>query len=215
VFGQLAGISTDSLPQPLFYLAGITAWNYFADCLNKTSTVFRDNIHIFGKVYFPRIIMPLSIIISNLMKFTIQMLLFFVVYFYYFFSGGIGFFDEKILLFPIFVAFMGMQGLGLGMIVSALTTKYRDLIFLLTFGVQLLMYTTTVIYPLSSLSGTMYNVVALNPMTYIIEGIRASLLNTGILDTSTFLFSGGTSVIILFLGIFIFNSVEKTFVDTI
>lgn len=215
IFGRLAGISTDGLPQPLFYIAGITAWNYFADCLNKTSTVFRDNAAIFGKVYFPRIVMPLSIVLSNLLRFGIQMVLFVIIYLYYQFIGTPLVIDFHVLLFPVFVLFMAMQGLGLGMIVSALTTKYRDLIFLLTFGVQLLMYATTVIYPLSSLSGKLYFWISINPMTYIIEGIRRSLLGTGVFDLSTFIYAFISSSIILILGLLIFNKVEKSFVDTI
>ncbi|MDI1323083.1 MAG: ABC transporter permease [Algoriphagus sp.] len=215
IFGRLAGISTDGLPQPLFYIAGITAWNYFADCLNKTSTVFRDNAAIFGKVYFPRIVMPLSIVLSNLLRFGIQMVLFLIIYLYYQFIGTPLTIDYHLLLFPVFVLFMAMQGLGLGMIVSALTTKYRDLIFLLTFGVQLLMYATTVIYPLSSLSGKLYFWISINPMTYIIEGIRRSLLGTGVFDLHTFFYALFSSSIILIFGLLIFNKVEKSFVDTI
>lgn len=215
IFGNLAGLSTDGLPQPLFYLAGITSWNYFADCLNKTSTVFRDNSAIFGKVYFPRIVMPLSIVISNLLRFGIQMLLFLTVLLYYVFTGLTIAVDFHLLLFPVFILAMAMQGLGLGMIVSALTTKYRDLAFLLTFGVQLLMYATTVIYPLSSLSGKLYYLVALNPMTFVIEGIRKSLLGVGMLDGYTFAYTLISSSLILLFGLLIFNKVEKDFVDTI
>ena len=215
IFGNLAGLSTDGLPQPLFYLAGITSWNYFADCLNKTSTVFRDNSAIFGKVYFPRIIMPFSIVLSNLLRFGIQMILFLVVLSYYLFTGLTIAVDFHLLLFPVFVAAMAMQGLGLGMLVSALTTKYRDLVFLLTFGVQLLMYATTVIYPLSSLSGKLYYLVALNPMTFVIEGFRKSLLGVGVFDGYTLAYTLISSSLILLLGLFIFNKVEKNFVDTI
>lgn len=215
IFGNLAGLSTDGLPQPLFYLAGITSWNYFADCLNKTSTVFRDNSAIFGKVYFPRIVMPLSIVLSNLLRFGIQMLLFLTVLIYYVISGLTIAVDFNLLLFPVFILAMAMQGLGLGMIVSALTTKYRDLAFLLTFGVQLLMYATTVIYPLSSLSGKLYYLVALNPMTFVIEGIRKSLLGVGMLDGYTFAYTLISSFLILLFGLLIFNKVEKDFVDTI
>ena len=215
VFGNLAGLSTDGLPQPLFYLAGITSWNYFADCLNKTSTVFRDNSAIFGKVYFPRIVMPLSIVLSNMMRFGIQMLLFLIVLAYYILTGLTISLDFNLLLFPLFVLAMAMQGLGLGMIVSALTTKYRDLAFLLTFGVQLLMYATTVIYPLSSLSGKLYWAVALNPMTFVIEGFRKSILGIGVLDGFTLAYTVISSSLILFFGLLIFNKVEKSFVDTI
>lgn len=215
VFGNLAGLSTDGLPQPLFYLAGITSWNYFAECLNKTSTVFRDNSAIFGKVYFPRIIMPLSIVLSNLMRFGIQMVLLIVVLGYYLMKGLTVSVDFHLILFPVFVAAMAMQGLGLGMIVSAMTTKYRDLAFLLTFGVQLLMYATTVIYPLSSLSGSLYWAVALNPMTFVVEGFRKSLLGVGIFDINTLAYTVVSSSLILLFGLIIFNKVEKDFVDTI
>src|SRR5205823_2175706 len=150
IFGRLAGISTDGIPKPLFYMAGITWWNYFADCLNKTSTVFKDNSNIFGKVYFPRLIMPLSIVFSNLIRFGVQVLMFFVLMAYYGFQGADFRMNSVALLFPLLVILMALLGLGLGMIVSALTTTYRDLIFLITFGVQLLMYATTVVYPLTA-----------------------------------------------------------------
>jgi len=215
IFSNLAGISTDGLPSPLFYLVGITAWNYFAECLNKTSTVFRDNAHIFGKVYFPRIVMPISIVVSNLMRFGIQVLLLIVVYLYYRLTGADLIIDFHILLFPLFVILMAMQGLGFGMLVSAMTTKYRDLIFLLTFGVQLLMYATTVIYPLSSLTGKMYFWVSLNPMTYVLEGIRRAVLGSGVFVIYTLSYAVGSSILILFFGLFMFNKVEKSFVDTI
>jgi len=215
VFGNLAGLSTDGLPQPLFYLAGITAWNYFADCLKKTSTVFRDNQAIFGKVYFPRIISPFSIVISNLLRFGIQMLLLVALIIYYLIQGidfGPGW---TILLLPVFVLFMALQGLGLGMIITALTTKYRDLSYLVEFGVQLMMYATTVIYPLSSLGGKMYWVVALNPMTFVIEGIKVSTLGEGILTLQTMMYATSITFVIFTIGIIIYNRVEKNFVDTI
>jgi lipopolysaccharide transport system permease protein len=215
IFGNLAGISTDGLPQPLFYLAGITAWSYFADCLNKTATVFRDNSGIFGKVYFPRLIMPLSLVVSGLFKFGIQLLLYIAVIIYYVFQGTTLQIDTYILLFPVLVILMAAQALGLGMIVSALTTKYRDLALLLTFGIQLLMYATTVVYPLSSLWGKLYTIVSLNPITPIIEGIRRSTLGTGSFDMASLAYAFISSAIILLLGILIFNKVEKNFVDTI
>ena len=150
IFGGLANLSTDGLPQPLFYIAGITAWNYFADCITKTSTVFKDNANIFGKVYFPRLIMPLSIVASNLVRFGVQMILLFIMMGYYAMHDASFTITPAILLFPVLVLLMALLGLGLGLIITALTTKYRDLAFLVTFGIQLLMYTTTVIYPLSS-----------------------------------------------------------------
>ena len=215
VFGNLAKLPTDGLPQPLFYMAGIMAWNYFADCLTKTSTIFKDNAAIFGKVYFPRIISPLSIVISNLLRFAIQMLLFIGMIVYYLFQGVEFSIGIEILLFPVFILFMAMQGLGLGMIITSMTTKYKDLSIALPFGVQLLMYTTTVIYPLSSLSGDMYWIVALNPMTFVIEGIKQSALGAGVITVNTFTYTFFISTLILFLGVLIFNKVEKNFIDTI
>lgn len=215
VFGNLAKLPTDGLPQPLFYMAGIMAWNYFADCLTKTSTLFKDNAAIFGKVYFPRIISPLSIIISNLLRFAIQMLLFIGMIVYYLFQGVEFSIGPEILLFPVFILFMAMQGLGLGMIITSMTTKYKDLSIVLPFGVQLLMYTTTVIYPLSSLSGDMYWIVALNPMSFVIEGIKQSALGAGVITINTFAYTFFISALILFLGVLIFNKVEKNFIDTI
>jgi lipopolysaccharide transport system permease protein len=215
VFGNLAKLPTDGLPQPLFYMAGIMAWNYFADCLTKTSTIFKDNAAIFGKVYFPRIISPLSIIISNLLRFAIQMLLFIGMVVYFLFQGVEFSIGPEILLFPVFILFMAMQGLGLGMIITSMTTKYKDLSIVLPFGVQLLMFTTTVIYPLSSLSGDMYWIVALNPMTFVIEGIKQSALGAGAITVNTFAYTFFISTLILFLGVLIFNKVEKNFIDTI
>ena len=172
VFGTLAALSTDGLPQPLFYLAGITAWNYFADCITKTSTVFKDNANIFGKVYFPRLIMPLSIVASNLVRFGVQMLLFVGVMIYFAAAGGDFHITAAILLFPILVLMMAFLGLGIGLIITAMTTKYRDLSFLVSFGVQLLMYMTTVIYPLSAAPDRYKRLIELNPMTGIIAAFR-------------------------------------------
>ncbi|RZK86599.1 MAG: ABC transporter permease, partial [Pedobacter sp.] len=183
IFGNLAGISTDGLPKPLFYMAGITAWNYFADCLTKTSTVFKDNANIFGKVYFPRLIMPLSIVVSNLVRFGVQMILFLIMMGYYYFVVGASFnVTWAVALFPLIVILMALLGLGTGMIISAMTTKYRDLAFLVTFGVQLLMYATTVIYPLSTAIEKYpeYSwLIEYNPMTPIIETFRYGFLGEG------------------------------------
>lgn len=218
VFGNLAGISTDGLPGPLFYLAGITAWNYFADCLTKTSTVFKDNANIFGKVYFPRLIMPLSIVVSNLVKFGVQFLLFLAVMFYYILTGGNIQPNTYLLLFPGLILLMAALGLGLGMIVSAMTTKYRDLAFLVTFGVQLLMYATTVIYPLST-ALTRYPryswIIEYNPMTTIIETFRYGMLGSGTVSWPLLGYTVFTTFIILLGGIIIFNKVERNFVDTV
>lgn len=215
IFGNLAGLSTDGLPQPLFYMAGITAWNYFADCLTKTSTVFRDNANIFGKVYFPRLIMPLSIVVSNLVRFGVQMLLFFMMLGYYAFTGAVFAPNAYILLFPILVLQMALLGLGLGLVITALTTKYRDLAFLITFGVQLMMYATTVIYPLSAAPANYKWLIELNPMTGIIEAFRFGFLGQGELTLSSFGYSVAFTLVALVLGVIIFNKTEKTFVDTV
>lgn len=219
VFGNLAGISTDGLPKYLFYLTGITAWNYFSDCLTKTSTVFRDNVSIFGKVYFPRLIMPLSIVVSNLVRFAVQLLLLLcmMVYFYIFPMPGTSFeLTIGLLLFPFLVILMALLGLGMGLIITAMTTKYRDLTFLVTFGVQLLMYGTTVIYPLSYAREKGYsNLVELNPMTGIIEAFRYAFMGKGEFTIWSLGYSTLMTVIILFIGVIIFNKTEKNFVDTI
>ena len=218
VFGNLAAIPTDGLPQPLFYLAGITAWNYFADCLLKTSSVFTTNASLFGKVYFPRMIVPLSIVVSNLIRFAVQMVLFALMMAVYFIKGATFHPNLYILVAPFLLLLMAMLGLGLGMIISAMTTKYRDLSFLITFGIQLMMYLTTVIYPLSVVEKKYPSyewLVEYNPMTAIIECFRYGFLGQG---TFSFLSLGITSVItflILIIGIMTFNSVERNFIDTV
>ncbi len=219
VFGNLAGISTDGLPQQLFYLAGITSWNYFSDCLTKTSTVFKDNANIFGKVYFPRLIMPLSIIVSNLVRFGVQLLLllFMMGYFYFFPVEGAHFqITYGVVFFPLLLLLMALLGLGIGLIITAITTKYKDLTFLITFGVQLLMYGTTVIYPLSYAREKGYgHIVELNPMTGIIEAFRFAFLGKGEFTFWSIGYSVLVTIVVLFLGILIFNKTEKNFVDTI
>ncbi|MBC7615286.1 MAG: ABC transporter permease [Pedobacter sp.] len=218
VFGNLADISTDGLPKPLFYMAGITAWNYFADCLTKTSTVFKDNASIFGKVYFPRLIMPLSIVVSNLVRFGVQMLLFIAFIIYYYFEGANFNITWAIFLFPLIVSLMALLGLGTGMIISAMTTKYRDLAFLVTFGVQLLMYATTVIYPLSVALEKYpeYSwVIEYNPMTALIEVFRYGFLGEGTFSWHDIGYSASVTLAFLVFGIIIFNKVEKNFIDTV
>jgi lipopolysaccharide transport system permease protein len=217
VFGNLAGISTDGIPGPVFYLLGICAWTYFSDCLLKTSTVFKDNAAMFGKVYFPRLIMPLSIVISNLIRFGITFFLLILVMLYYIIFTKVTFHAGwETLILPWLLILLAFQGLGLGMIISALTTKYRDLALLVTFGDQLLMYATTVVYPLSSLkAGTMKTIISINPMTNVIEGLRKGLLGSGTFTLQGLIYSTVVSFLLVFLGIAIFNKVEKTFVDTI
>ena len=219
IFGNIAGISTGKIPGPVFYLAGITAWNYFSDCLLKTSSVFRDNANVFGKVYFPRLIMPLSIVVSNLIRFGVQMILFLLAICYFSFIKGAHIVpNATLLLFPVLVLMMALLGLGAGMIVSALTTKYRDLAFLITFGVQLLMYTTTVVYPLSAAVSKYPKyewLFQLNPMTAIIETMRYGFLGEGSFNWTSLGVSCAVTLIITVAGILIFNKVEKDFIDTV
>ncbi|MDC3242875.1 ABC transporter permease, partial [Flavobacteriaceae bacterium] len=188
VFNNLGDIKTGGIPPFLFNLAGITAWNYFKDCLTNTSNTFTKNQNIFGKVYFPRVILPMSITISNLLKFGIQLLIFVGFYIYYYMFGHDFGINSSLLLFPVYVIMMGLLGLGLGMVFSSLTTKYRDLTVLLTFAVQLLMYLSAVPYPLSEANAKFPAIVAkiveYNPLTQIIEGFRFMLLNTGSFDLS-------------------------------
>jgi len=218
VFGRLAGISTDGLPQQLFYLSGITAWNYFADCLTKTSTVFKDNVNIFGKVYFPRLIMPLSIVVSNLVRFGVQLLLLLALMVFFAIRGDDFHVTYGLAFFPVLVLLMALLGLGLGLIITAVTTKYKDLTFLVTFGVQLLMYGTTIIYPLSEAkkkSEDLAVLIQLNPMTGIIEAFRFAFLGKGEFTVWSLGYSAIFAVTAFLLGIVIFNKTEKNFVDTI
>ena len=214
-FGNLAGLSTDGLPKPLFYITGITCWNYFAECLTKTSTVFKDNSGLFGKVYFPRLIMPLSIVVSNLFRFAVQLLLILFMMAYYLSNGLDLHITWSILLFPYLILLMALLGLGLGLIVSALTTKYRDLSFLVVFGTQLLMYTTTVIFPLSKAPQKYKWLIQLNPMTGIIEAFRRVLLGHGELSWNILGYSSIVAFLIVIAGLLIFNKVERVFIDTV
>ncbi len=218
IFGRVAGLSTDGLPMLLFYISGITLWNYFAECLNRTATVFKDNAQIFGKVYFPRLVLPLSIIISNLVKLGIQFLLFLGFWGFYLLTTGRVHPNVYILLTPVLVIIMGGLGLGLGMVISALTTKYRDLVFLLTFGVQLLMYATPVIYSLADpkiASSSFAWLLHLNPMAPIVETFRYGFLGKGYFSWTSLGYSFIFMVVSLLMGTVIFNKVEKSFMDTV
>jgi len=219
VFSNLANISTDNIPAPVFYLAGTIVWNYFAECLTKTSTVFKDNSAMLGKVYFPRLIMPLSIIFSNLIRFAVQFILFILLMLYFYYIKGAPIrVTVYILTFPVLILLIAALGLGMGMIISAVTTKYRDLAFVVTFGVPLLMYTTTVIFPLSTAikKYPAYSwIIKYNPVTPVIEAFRQGFLGSGTFDWALLGYSGGVTLIILLLGIVIFNKVEKNFVDTV
>jgi len=215
IFGNIAQLSTDGLPMLAFYLAGVTVWNYFAQTLTATSTVFTTNAAIFGKVYFPRLTMPLSIVISNLVRFGIQFALFFVVWVYYLVIGSNIQPNAYMVLAPLLIVVMGLLSLGLGMIFSALTTKYRDLAMLLTFGVQLLMYATPVIYPLSSISAKYKWLILANPMSSIVETFRYGFLGSGTFSWAYLGYSLAFTLVILFIGTIIFNKVQKSFTDTV
>ncbi len=217
VFGGIAKISTDGLPQPLFYLAGIAFWQYFSDCLTKTSNTFVTNASIFGKVYFPRLVTPLSDVISNLVRFAIQFALFLIVYFYYFF-----FTDAQIhtnlyaLLTPVLIVMLAGLALGFGVLFSSMTTKYRDLQLLLSFFVSLWMYATPVIYPLSTITNEKIKLVmTLNPLTGIVEFFKYGMLGVGCHDWWMLGYSFGFMVVLLTVGIIIFNKVQRSFMDTV
>ena len=220
IFNNLAEIPTgEGVPNFLFNLAGITAWNYFKECLTKTSSTFVSNANIFGKVYFPRAIMPLSITISNLLKFGIQLLIFLGFFIYYYLQGKVAMPNLNLLLFPIYVLMMALLGLGLGMLVSSWTTKYRDLNVLLGFGVSLLMYLSAVPYPISEAKAKFPEFVAsfvtYNPVSQIIEGFRFMLLSTGEFNILGFFYTLIVSVVLFLLGLLVFNKTEKSFVDTV
>jgi lipopolysaccharide transport system permease protein len=215
LFGQVAKLSTDDLPQIAFYLSGITIWNYFADVLMKTSSVFQSNASIFGKVYFPRLIMPLSIVFSGLLKFTIQFGLFIVVVLYYTYIKESIHPNLWVLMTPFLILLMAAFALGLGMIFSSLTTKYKDLNFLLAFGTQLYMYATPVVYPISAMPDQYKWIVQANPLTGIFECFRYGYLGSGHFEPSSLIFSTIFIVILLMIGVVIFNKVEKSFMDTV
>lgn len=215
IFGGMAGISTNGLPQGLFYMAGILCWNYFSDCMNRTSTTFKDNQNIFGKVYFPRIVVPISIIVSNLVRFAIQFLLFIGFYIYYLAKGVAIQPNAGILLFPVLIVIMAGLALGFGMIITALTTKYKDLTFLVQFGVQLWMYATPIIYPLSAAPEKYRWLVVANPMTAVVETFKYGFLNQDSFNIYHLVYSFGFMVVLLITGIVIFNKVEKGFMDTV
>jgi len=215
VFGNIAKIPTDGIPPLLFYMTGIVCWSYFSDCLSRTSSTFITNANIFGKVYFPRLVSPLSNVISLLMKFGIQMLLLVCFLIYFKINGSNVNPNAYILLTPLLIVLMAGLGLGFGIIVSSLTTKYRDLTFLVSFGVQLLMYATPVIYPLSALPDKYKWIVIANPMTAIIDTFRFAFLGAGSFNAGNLLYTTVFMIVILSIGIIIFNRVEKTFMDTV
>lgn len=218
IFGTLSGISTDGLPQILFYMAGLTLWNYFSDTLLKTADTFTTNASIFGKVYFPRLIVPLSVVLSNLVKFSIQFLLFIVVWIYYIITSDSIHPNVTLVLIPFLILLMGFLGLALGIIISSITTKYRDLKFLINFGVQLLMYASPIVFPLSlvSIKYPQYKIFLLaNPITSIIEAFKYAFLGTGEFNLWYLSYSLIFTIVLFFIGLVIFNKVEKSFMDTV
>jgi lipopolysaccharide transport system permease protein len=216
IFGNIANLSTDEKPKFLFYLAGTTCWNYFSDCLNNTSGTFINNASIFGKVYFPRLISPLSVVISSLLKFLIQFLLFCVVFIVLYFRGASLQPNILVLLIPYLIILMGIMGLSLGIIVSSFTTKYRDLRFLITFGIQLFMYITPIILPLSEFKGVLRKIVICNPMTSIVETFKAAFLGRPIgYDAYGLVYTTIFTAIVFCFSILLFNKVEKSFMDTV
>lgn len=216
VFGGIAGISTDGLPQPLFYLAGIVLWQYFSECLNKTSATFTQNQHIFGKVYFPRLISPLSNVLSNLVRMSIQFLLFLIVYVYYVAVGVDVMPNAYALLLPLLIVMLAGLSLGFGIIISSMTTKYRDLTILFTFIVQLWMYATPVIYPLSTISNEKIRMLmGINPLTSIFEAFKYGMLGVGQFSWGGLGYSFGFMMVLLLVGVVVFNKVQRSFMDTV
>ena len=215
VFGGLAGISTDGAPQPLFYLSGIMLWNYFSEAFKVSSNVFVTNANVFGKVYFPRLVVPLAGITSNLLKMLIQLGLFIIVYIYFYATGAKLSVNWTILLFPYLIFLIAFHAMSWGMIVSSLTTKYRDLTQLVNFGVQLFMYATPVIYPLSAAPEKYKFILELNPLTSIFEAFKYSCMGCGSLDLGGLLYSTIFMLVTLFFAVLIFNRVERNFMDTV
>lgn len=222
VFGGIAGIPTDGVPQPLFYLGGVAMWQYFSDCLGTTSNTFVSNANIFGKVYFPRMIMPLSSVISNLVRFSIQLGLFFIVYIYYVIIGQAPSPNWYLLLLPLLVVMMAGLALGFGTIISSMTTKYRDLQILFSFFVSLWMYATPIVYPLSQVVGkkvmgiNLQLIMCLNPVTPVIETFKYGTLGAGeFIGWGWLAYSFVFMIVVLALGVLIFNKVQKSFMDTV
>lgn len=216
IFSRIAGITTDGLPPVLFYLSGITFWTYFADCLTKTSNTFLANAAIFGKVYFPRLVVPASILVSNLFKFGIQLVLFLSVWLWYFFTGDqVRPHFEYLFLFPFLMIILAGLSSAIGILISSLTTKYRDLSFLLSFGVQLLMYATPIVYPLSIVSEKYRWLILANPLTSVLEAFKYIFLGTGVFNWMHLAYSAGVMTALLILALIIFNKVEKSFMDTV
>jgi lipopolysaccharide transport system permease protein len=215
VFGNLAGISTDGVPQVLFYLAGLTIWNYFSETLTVTSKTFTENAGIFGKVYFPRLIIPLSKVISGLVKYAIQFAFFICIWLYYLITTDSVHPNAWILLLPFLLLLMAMLGLGFGIIITSLTTKYRDLSFLITFGIQLLMYATPVIFPMSVVPEKYRLYAWLNPLSSVMEAFKYAFMGKGTIEIGWLIYSSIFTIVLMVIGILVFNKVENRFIDTV
>lgn len=216
VFGGIAHMSTDGIPQALFYMAGNVCWFYFSDCLNQTSSTFVANKGMFGKVYFPRMVVPISTVMSNLLRFGIQLLLFIAFWIYFFVSGSDIHLTWAILLVPVLIVMLAGLGLGFGILISSMTTKYRDLTILFTFVVQLWMYATPIVYPMSMVTNeTLHTIIMLNPMTSIIEAFKYATLGQGYFSWGALGYSFAFMSILMLWGIIIFNKVQRSFMDTV
>jgi lipopolysaccharide transport system permease protein len=215
VFWKIAGIKTNGVPPILFYLGGITIWNYFSDSLRLTSDTFTKNANLFGKVYFPRLVTPLSIVSSNLVKFLIQIILFLAVFLYYIFTGSSIHPNITILLLPLYILIIAVLALGFGLIISALTTKYRDLTFLIQFGIQLWMYATPIIYPIATIPEKYRSIIAANPLSSVVEAFKYGFTGTGSFSPAGLLYSGIFAIVLFFISVVIFNRTERTFIDTV
>jgi len=215
IFGNIAKLPTDGLPQILFYMSGTVLWHYFSNCLTGTSNTFIANARLFGKVYFPRLVTPISLVISNLITLSIQFALFMIFWFFYFVQGSDIHFTLWALALPLLILLMAGLGLGFGIIISSMTTKYRDLIYLVGFGVSLWMYATPIIYPVSTIPENWRWVADINPITPIVETFRAGFLGAGNASWMRLGYSAGFMLVVLFIGVVIFNRVEKTFIDTV
>lgn len=214
IFGNVAQLSTDGAPKMVFYMAGITVWNYFSTCLTSVSTVFNANAGIFGKVYFPRLIMPLTIVVSNLMKFGVQYSMFILFVLYFYFQGSVQP-NSWMLLTPVIILLMAVISMGIGLVLSSMTTKYKDLNMLIGFGMQLFMYATPVIYPSSSVPENYQWLLNLNPLVSLFDYMRYAYLGVGDFNLSALFYPACFAIVILALGVLVFNKVQKTFMDTV
>ena len=215
IFGNLAKISTDGLPQILFYMCGVTLWNYFSETLTKTSDTFTANANIFGKVYFPRMIVPLSVVVSNLIKLGVQFLLFIAIWIFFLVKEDTVHPNSTLLLVPFLIVLMGFLGLSMGILISSMTTKYRDLKFLVVFGVQLMMYASPIVYPLSIVPEKYRWLILANPVTSIIETFKYAFLGVGEFSWMHLAYSFAVTCFLFVIGLVVFHRVEKSFMDTV